>query len=234
MSEEAPRRRPRPLGVAILVLVALIALGVVASLSLDEGDTDPIEIEGASVVQRQFGGIEQEGEVLGSDGAPVTVQVLNDLQCERCADWQIESIDPLVERYVRDGDVQLVYRHYALGDRATGLAFFGAAAAGLQGKEWQFIDLFFRNQDEAIERGVTEELLDKVAGAILEFNVEQWQRDFNEAEVKEQVDDDAVYTAELELTTDPAVIVEGPGGSFTLEDAPSLQQIQAAIEDARG
>jgi len=234
VSEPQERWRPRPIGVAILVVIGLIALGVIASLSLDSGDDDPIEIEGAGTVQRLFGGIRQDGADLGEDDAPVNIQVLNDLQCERCADWQLDNIDPLVEKYVRDGDVQLSYHHYALGDRAAGLAYFGATSAGLQGKQWQFVDLFFINQDEAIKRGVSEDLLDRIAGAILEFNVEQWQNDFNDDEVKDTVDADAEYTAQLELTTDPAVIVTGPTQSKTLEDAPSLEQIEAAIGDVGG
>jgi protein-disulfide isomerase len=153
------------------------------------------------------------------------------MQCERCADFQLESIDPLVERYVRPGDVRLEYHHYALGDREAGLAYFGAADAGLQGRQWQFIDLFFINQDEAKRRGVTDEFLERIAGAILELNVEQWQLDFDEPEVDDAVEADADYTAQLQLTVDPAVIVDGPSRSVTLEDAPSLEEIERAIDE---
>jgi protein-disulfide isomerase len=234
VSEPEPRRRPRLIGVLALVGIGLLSLGVFASLSLDKGDTDPIEIEGAGTVQKVFGGIRQQGDSLGSDSAPVSVQVLNDLQCGRCADFQLESIDPLVERYVRPGDVRLEYHHYALGDRQAGVAYFGAVDAGLQGHEWQFIDLFFINQDEARRRGVTDEFLERIAGAILEFNVEQWQRDFDLPEVKDTVEADADYTAELRLTAEPAVIVDGPSSSETLEDSPSLEEIEQAIERVGG
>jgi protein-disulfide isomerase len=234
VSDPKSRRRPRLIGVVILAAIALISLSVIASLSLDKGDTNPIRIEGAGEVQKLFGGIRQDGNELGSDQAPVQMQVLNDLQCARCADWQLDNIDPLIEQYVRSGDVQLQFHHYALGDRAAGVAYYGAVAAGIQGKQWQFIDLFFINQDEAKRRGVTEELLDDIAGAILEFNVEQWQQDFDDRQVKDDVDADAEYTARLELTADPAVILDGPGGSRTLEDAPTFDQIAAAIDEVRG
>ena len=64
--------------------------------------------------------------------------------------------------------------------------------------------------------------------------MEQWQRDIEEPEVKDKVEADANYTAQLRLTADPAVIVEGPSTSKTLEGAPSLEEIEAAIAEVSG
>ena len=50
-------------------------------IALQKPDDDPIEVAGASTVQRLMGGIEQDGAVLGDSSAPVTVEVFNDLQC---------------------------------------------------------------------------------------------------------------------------------------------------------
>jgi protein-disulfide isomerase len=218
------------IGVIVLALIALVGLGVIASLSLDEGDTDPIEIEGSGEVQELLGGIRQLDERLGHPDAPVTVQVFNDLQCTDCVDFQLKTIDPLIRDEVRSGEAKLEYHHYSMTERATGLASFGAVAAAKQDDEWQFIELFFRNQDEAAEHGgVTEEFLDRVAAGILEFNVEQWQRDFDEPEVQETLDADNLLAAELELPTEPAVVVEGPRGNRTLVETPTLAEIREAI-----
>jgi protein-disulfide isomerase len=224
--------RPRKLGVAIIAVIALILLFVIASLSLDEGDTDPIEITGVSEVQKLVSGIPQLERRLGDDDAPVTVQVFNDLQCPHCADYQRDAIDPLIEDEVRADEVKLEFHHFSTGARNTGIAAFGAVAAGLQGHQWQFIELFFRNQDEAVAEGVTDEFLERIANAIVEFNVEQWQRDFDEPEVADEVKADADLVAELQLPAEPAVIVEGAGDSVELTEAPSLEEIREAIEQA--
>jgi protein-disulfide isomerase len=228
---DGERRRPRLVGVIVLALIALVGLGVIASLSLDEGDTDPIEIEGSGEVQELLGGIRQLDARLGHPDAAVTVQVFNDLQCTDCVAFQLDTIDPLIRDEVRSGDVKLVYHHYSMTERATGLASFGAVAAAQQDDEWQFIELFFRNQDEAAEHGgATREFLDRVAAGILEFNVEQWQRDFEDAEVQQTLDEDNILAAELKLPTEPAVVVSGPSGSRTLIETPTLDQIREAIE----
>jgi len=225
------RRRPRKLGVAILAFIGLVLLFVIASLSLDKGDTDPIRITGVSEVQKLVSGIHQDDRTLGDGDAPVTVQVFNDLQCPHCADWQFDNIDPLIEDEVRQGKLKLEFHHFSTGARNTGLAAYGAAAAGEQDYQWQFIELFFRNQDEAKEKGVTDDFLEQVAGGILEFNVEQWQQDFDDPEVQDEVNSDADLVAELKLPAEPAVIVKGPTQDRTLIEAPSLADIRDAVDE---
>ncbi len=213
----------------VIALIVAVAIAAIASLSLDEGETDPIEVEGAGAVQRLVGGIPQLGERLGEDNAPVAIEVFNDLQCEDCAAYHRRVVEPLIEGKVRPGEVKLVYRHFSMSERASGLASFGAVAAAEQHHQWQFIDLFFRNQDEAARRGVDQELLDRVAGAILEFNVEQWQRDLEDAGIQKTLDADAELAARRRLPAEPAMVVTGPRGDRELTGAPSLEQIEAAI-----
>jgi protein-disulfide isomerase len=234
LSDEGGWRRPRLVGVAVLAVCAAVLLFVIASLSLDEGEDERIQVEGAGATQRLLGGIQQDGPVLGEPDAPVTVQVFNDVQCEPCADFQLDVIEPLIAEEVREaGDVKLEFHHFPMSRTGIGLAAYGAVAAGLQDYEWQFIQLFFRNQDEAGAEGVTQELLDQVANGILNFNVEQWQRDMEEEGVRESLEEDDELAAEHGFPAEPAVIVQGPGGTEELIQSPSLDEIRAAIEQVR-
>jgi protein-disulfide isomerase len=234
VSEPAPRRRPRPVGVAIIVVIGLIALAVFASLSLDKGDTDPIEIDDAGEVRKLVGGIPQLEERLGEDNAPVTIEVFNDLQCTDCADWQLEVIEPLIADEVRAGDAKLEFRHWSMSERPSGVASYGAVSAGLQAQQWQFIELFFHNQEEATSKGVTQEFLDEVAKGVLNLNVEQWQNDFDEPEVKDTLEADDLTAIDERIPTEPAVIVSGPGGEVKLVETPALAEVREAIEQASG
>ncbi|MDP9189854.1 MAG: DsbA family protein [Actinomycetota bacterium] len=236
MRRQAPRNRPRLLGVIALGLIALIALAVLASLSLDDGKDEPIEIEGAQDVQRLVGGIPQLDDRLGQDDAPVTVEVFSDVQCTDCADYQLEVVDPLIEQEVRDGDVKLVFRHYSMdADRATGVGGFGAISAGLQDHQWQFIELFFRNQDEiGGAEVISQPFLDQIANGILNLNVEQWQRDFNDERIQDELEEDEMQAVARRLPLEPAIVVTGPLQSRELIEKPSLDQIREAIAEVSG
>jgi protein-disulfide isomerase len=215
------------------VALALGAIGLVAAIvtiAVGEGGPQPADVGGVNEVQRLLGGIEQDGAYLGPEEAPVTVTVFNDLQCTPCADFQLEEVDPLIEEYARTDDVRFELRHFAISGHDTVRAAYAATAAGEQGRQWQYADLFLRNQDLAAEEGVTDELLRELAEAVPELETDQWEEDLDSSEVAERVEADARLAAELELPAEPAVVVSGPGGDEVLVETPEREEIDAAIQ----
>jgi protein-disulfide isomerase len=212
------------LGVGLLALIA-----TVVSIAVGDDGPDAPASEGFNETQSLLGGISQDGAQLGSPEAPVLITVFNDLRCVPCADYQLEEIDPVVERYARGDGAQFEFSHFSLGPEPTSLAAVAATAAGAQGRQWQYIDLLMRNLESA--RGDTDEdFLVDVARAVPELELEQWQEDRAGPEALDTVEADADEAAELKLSADPAVIVTGPGGKERLEGAPTTEEIAAAVE----
>ncbi len=237
MSEEAPRRRPRVVGLIVLaIVIGLIGFAIV-SIAIGTGTEEggDIQITGAAEVQSLLGGIQEDGPRLGNPDAPVTVQVFNDLQCDPCSDWNRDVVVPLISGPVRDGDVQLIYHNFPMTESGFFLGAYGAAAAAKQDYEWQFVELFFRNQEEAKKRGADQDFLNNVARGvgISSFNVEQWQRDMNANDITSTLQADEQITAERKLPVGPAVVVGGPNGTRQLTQSPSLAEVQAAIAAVR-
>ena len=230
MSDAGPRRRPRLLGLIVLALcVGLLGFAIV-SISVGTGGSGQVPITGASETQSLIGGIQQDGPALGTPDTPVTIQVFNDLQCDPCSDWNRSVIVPLIRGPVRAGQVQLIFHHFPMS-MASGffLGSYGAVAAAKQDYEWQFIQLFFANQEEAKKGGADQEFLNNVARAILNFNIEQWQNDMQDPDVEQTLRDDEKIAADRRLPAEPAVVVGGPNGSRELIESPSLAEITAAI-----
>jgi protein-disulfide isomerase len=224
-------RRPRLIGVLLIGLAVAVLFAVIASLSLDDPEDEPTKITGAGEVQQLLGGIHQQGATLGSPDAPVTIELFNDLQCSTCDEYQLEVVPPLVEDLVRPGDAKLVYRHFPLGEKERNLADYGAVAAGEQDDQWQFVQLFFINQDAVPAMGVDEDFLAKVAAAIIEFDLTKWHQDFKDESIAETLDNDGELAAQLGLPAQPAALVVGPGGRKQLEDRPSAAEIEAAVRE---
>jgi protein-disulfide isomerase len=229
-------RRGR-LWVAAIFALALFALGyVVVSVSTREPGTAVVEIDGIGDAQRIFGGIPQEGDRLGSADAPVTIQIFNDIQCSDCREDFLSTIPTLTEDYARPGDVKLLYRHYSNSENVQELGFYGAEAAADQGYGWQYAYLFFRNQDEAERFGIDQDYLDSVAAGIEKLNPEEWEAYLEEnggpdGAISRQLQDYEELGSGLGIRVRQAAIVSGPSGTQTLQDGPSLAEIERAIEE---
>ena len=234
VNEDQPRRRPRLIGLLVMALcVGLLGFAIV-SLSIGSGgEKDEITITGAEQVQSLVGGIPQDGARLGSSDAPVTIQVFNDLSCDPCSDWNRDVVVPLIEGPVRSGDVQLVYHNFPMTESGFFLGAYAAVAAAKQDYEWQFIELFLANQDEAKKQGADQDFLNAIARGVgvVNFNVEQWQRDMEDDDIQSTLEADEQITAERRLPAEPAVVVGGPNGTEQLIQSPSLADVQAAIAD---
>jgi protein-disulfide isomerase len=222
--------------VAAILALALFGLGyVIVTISTPEEGKAVVHVAGISDAQQVFGGIPQEGDRLGSSDAPVSIQIFNDMQCSDCREDFLSTIPALAEDYARPGDVQLLYRHYSNSESPQELSFYGAEAAADQGYGWQYIYLFFRNQDEAERFGVDQEFLDSIAGGVEELNTPEWEEDLEDnggpgGAISERLSGYEELGRDLGIRVHQAAIVSGPNGTETLQDGPSLGRIERAIE----
>jgi len=241
VSEVAVKTIPRRgrLWVAAILAFFLFGLGyLIVAISTQEEGEAKVEIAGINDAQRIFAGMPQEGDRLGSDDAPVTIQVFNDLQCSDCREDFLRTVPTLAEDYARPGDAKLLYRHYSNSINTEQLGFYGAEAAADQGYGWQYTYLFFRNQDEAERFGIDQDFLASVAGGVEELNIPEWEEDLEEeggpgGAISARLEGYEELGRGLGIRVRQAAIVSGPNGTETLQDGPSLAQIERAIEAVR-
>ncbi len=221
----------------LLLALGLTALGyTIVEMSTQEPGDPVVHLDGIEDAQRLFGGVPQEGDRLGSDDAPVTIQVFNDIQCDDCRDDFLETIPQLTERYARPGDVKLLWRHYSNSVNPEQLGFYGAEAAAEQNYGWQYIYLFFRNQDEAERVGIDDEYLASIAGGAEELDIEEWNGDLEEngqkgGPIEQRLESYEKLGRDLEIRTGQGMVITGPHGTVTLQEGPSLAEVEAAIAE---
>ncbi len=215
--------------------LALAALGyALVSISTKKADSNVVRVEGIAAAQELFGGIPQEGDRLGSDNAPVSIQVFNDLQCGNCREDFLSTIPGLTERYARPGTAKLLMRHYSVAENPVELGFYGAEAAAQQGYGWQYTYLFFLNQGEAERFGVDNQFMASLAGSIGELNVPEWQEYLDDeggsgGAIARKLEGYEELGTKLGIRAGQAMIVTGPRGTRTLQDGPTLKQTERAI-----
>jgi protein-disulfide isomerase len=241
VSEATVKAMPRRgrLWVAVLLVLALFGVGyLIVEIATQKPGRAVVHVEGISDAQEIFGGIPQEGDRLGSSDAPVTIQVFNDMQCSECREDFLSTMPALAEDFARPGDVKLLYRHYSNSESPEEFSFYGAEAAADQGYGWQYIYLFFRNQDEAERFGIDQDFLDSIAGGVEELNAPEWEEDLEDngapgGEIAKRLEGYEETGRDLSIRVRQAAIVTGPNGTETLQDGPSLGEIERAIEAVR-
>lgn len=221
----------------ILVMSAFtiaIFAGIVELSTQEPAEQELVRLEGVGESQRIFGGLRQHEDRIGDPEAPVTLQLFTDMQCEPCADQFMSTVPMLVDKHVRPGNVQIHFRHYSFSPDLVGESSLAAEAAAPQSYFWQYVYIFFASIEEAERLGISPEYLRDIAASISEMNVARWEDDFltasqPESEVMERLADQEDLARGLGLRAQPSVLVNGPEGTETLQDSPTLEQIEAAI-----
>ena len=246
---DAPQR-PMPrrgrVWVVVILLLGAIALGyALVNIATQKPNKNTVHVEGIETAQRLFGGVPQEGARLGSEDAPVTVQVFADEQSSLCREGFLATIPELTEKYARPGSVKFLYRHYSNSENEIEYGFYGSEAAAEQGYGWQYIYLFFENQKEADRFGISEaenrrsglreNFLDSIAGGVEELEDTEWEKAFEEGKVKGSAIEKSLLAQEelgskLGIRFGLAMVLEGPGGNETLQENPTLKEVERAIE----
>lgn len=236
MNEAGEGRRERlvKLGsaTAFLAIVAVAVLVVVSQGGSDGGDA--ASVEGAAEVRAELEGIPQSDLVLGDPDAEVTLIEFGDLQCPVCKSYSEGIVPQVIDSKVRGGEAKLAFRNLAfIGDESVDAAA-AAIAAGEQGRGWDFVDLFYRNQGAEESGYVTDEFLTAVAEGAGVQDIDQWNEARESDRVRQQVEAEIDEAAELELTGTPSFVIEGPlvDGKSVLGTPGDAGSLEDAIDDA--
>lgn len=232
--------------VILIAALVLLALGyAIVNIATQKPNKNTVHIDGIGEAQELFGGVPQEGARLGSEDAPVTIQVFGDEQSSYCREGFLATIPDLTEKYARPGSVKFLYRHYSNSENDIEYGFYGTEAAAAQGYGWQYAFLFYVNQEEADRFGVTEEenrrsglrenFLDSVAGSVEELEGKEWEEAFEagrepDSAMTKSLEAQEELGSKLGIRYGIAMVLEGPHGNETLQENPTLREVEAAIK----
>jgi protein-disulfide isomerase len=231
---EERRKRLLQIGSAavFLVIVVVAVLIVVSANDSSGGDT---ELEDVGVVNQELQGIPQSGLVLGDPTAKVTLFEYGDLQCPVCKGFSEEIVPDVIDSQVRSGKAKIDFRNYTIISEESIPAGAAAIAAGQQGRGWNFIDLFYRNQGPEASGYVTDDFLTEVAKGAGVPDIAKWNKARNSSKVLAEVKATSAEAEQLGFSGTPSFAVEGPGtqGREGLGTPGEAGLIEEAIEEAR-
>jgi protein-disulfide isomerase len=234
---ESQDRRTRLLqfsaGIVFLAIVVVVVLIVVNSSSSESGG-NAAELKEVSQVDKLFTGIPQEGLTLGDPKAPVTLYEYGDLQCPICKAYSEEILPAIFEGQIKNGEAKLVFRNFVIIGPQSTPAGAGALAAGEQGRGWNFLELFYRNQGKENSGYATSEFISAVAKAAGIKDMSKWNEDRKSAKITNEVQETTEQAQRFGFTGTPSFALKGPktNGIELLGTPGSTETIGEKIEAA--
>ena len=216
-------------GAAFLVVAVVLVLIVVSATSSSGGDTN---LEGGAEVDELLTGIPQREMVLGDSQAKVELIEFGDLQCPVCKGYSEEILPPIIENQVKKGQVKIDFRNYTIiGEQSVG-AGAAALAAGAQGRGWNFVELFYRNQGAENSGYADDGFLEAVAKGAGVKNLAKW--DSERGELTGKVEATSQEAQNLGFDGTPSFAIKGPNteGLELLGTPESTEAMEAALEEA--
>ncbi len=222
-------------GAGFLAVLAVVVVIVVANSGSGDGG-DPTRIGDVGAVDALLSGSPQRELTVGRATAPVHLFEYGDLQCPFCREYSETEIPAIIEGPVAAGQVKITFRNLLIIGPESLPAGAAAIAAGDQGRGWNYIETFYRNQGEENSGYVTEDFLEAVARAAGVKDLATW----NHLRKSKAVREEATRTTEsaegtLGMHATPSFAIEGPGteGLEILGTPEGTEQIEGAIAEAR-
>jgi len=158
-ARKGARRRASPKVLLVAALAGLVLVGAVVGISLAAGGNSsssaatipPVgsltnALPNAAAVQREFAGIPQNGLVLGSAKAPLTMVEYIDLQCPGCRAFETSVAPSIVSEFVRAGKLKIEARPIAFIGPDSIPARQAMIAASKQNRAFNFAQITYANQ----------------------------------------------------------------------------------------
>jgi protein-disulfide isomerase len=217
------------------VFLAIVAVAVLIVVSANETSGGDTALEDVSLVKRELRGVPQNGLTLGDPKAKVTLYEFGDLQCPVCKAFSEAIVPEVVDSKVRGGAANIEFKNYVIISQESVPAGAAAIAAGEQGRGWNFVDLFYRNQGREASGYVTDEFLTEIARGAGVSDIGAWNRARRSAAILAEVKRTTEEARELGFTGTPSFAVRGPGtgGVEPLGTPGSAGTLEEAIDAAR-
>jgi protein-disulfide isomerase len=234
MNDERRQRLVKLGSAAAFLALVVVAVLIVIGQNQSEGG-DASDVAGAAEIESELAGIPQAGMVLGEPDAGVMLIEFGDLQCPVCKGFAEEVIPPIIENQVRSGEAKLEFRNFTIIDEDSIDAGAAAVAAGEQGRGWNFIELFYRNQGLEASGYVTDEFLTAIAEGAGVPDIEKWDSARKSRPVISTVEKTTAQAERLGLGGTPSFTIEGPGvsGMEIIGTPQSTGELESAIAGAQ-
>jgi len=223
---------PRAMAVApVLVIAAIFAAVGILGFGGTSSAIDKKEIQ--KKVSRLLADIPQQGPVLGSPKAPITLWIFADLECPTVKRFVAAYLPSIIRTWVRNGTVRLEYRSLQT-DTYDERIFYqqeaAALAAGRQNKLWNYALTFIHEQGQRQTNYATARFLVGIASQVPNLDRPRWQQDRKDPLLSRQVAQGlhSAYSKQLKYT--PSLLLKfGTKAGITKPSQSVKEKVESSL-----
>ncbi len=170
-----------------------------------------------------------KGKVLGSELAPVRIQIFSDYECPQCRVFHEQTLPLLMRDFVTSGKVCVVSREFPLNihQYSRQAAYYATAAARI-GRYDQVQSVLFHTQEDW---GKTGKVWETVASVLTPEQQKKVQALAKEPATIGEVQADSDYALRTGLNSTPTLLVSRGSKSYTVPGSMNYTLIKSMLND---
>jgi len=150
--------------------------------------------------------IENGSPIMGDSNASITILEWGDYQCTFCHKFHQDTLDVVIEDYIKTGKVKFVFKDFPLNGPDSILAAEAAYCAGDQEKYWQYHDELYRNWGGERTGWITRESLDIFATTV-DLNLDEFNKCLDSHKYKNRIKALYEFGKEIGIDATPSFLV---------------------------
>ncbi len=165
--------------------------------------------------------------VIGNDNAPVKIKVFSSLTCPHCASFHINVVPKIKEKYIENGNVQLIFIDFPLDQ----FAFNASKLLHCTDKKKQIflLDNLYENQNNWTAGSNADQINSNLKNIVKDLGIssEQFDACINNEEISDKILNGRIEGhKKYSINSTPTIIIN----EKKLEDDASFKNIQKKIE----
>jgi len=204
----------------VIPIIIGIMFGSIMITNLDENSDDLMILNKENLLKGST--------ILGNPNAKITIVEFGDYQCTFCYKFHDETMDKIYDKYVKNGEINFVYKDFPLNGAASILASEASYCAQNQDKFWEYHNMLYENWAGENTGWITNNVL-------LEFakesglNLEQFNSCMNNSIFYQKVIDNEQFAKKINIDATPSFLIFNENEVYRIKGAQSFEIFEQTI-----
>jgi protein-disulfide isomerase len=168
--------------------------------------------------------------ILGNPNAKISIIEFGDYQCTFCYKFHDDTMEKIYEKYVKNGDVNFIYKDFPLNGEASILASEASYCAQQQGQFWEYHNLIYDNWAGENTGWITNKVLAGFAKD-LGLNLEKFNLCMDNSIFRQKVLDNERFGVKINIDATPSFLILGGNEVYRIIGAQSFEKFEEVFQE---